>query len=222
MFMLVTFIFFGPWRKKLTKIIKLADFFIIVQAITESKIGESSYYIHYAIITWWNYSTKSLKQFGDEIVNITSRKISPIFQKTKRNMNLKYLLSKKTFKNQNYIKFKSHVRLRKKQLHDVSKKQLTVDISWTWLKWVSGHNKNLLHLSPLYGSQYLAICIQICQCSSMKGPIHSTLTANFALIFLQGAYQVTFPKLSLNLVFCKIFKVNDRKNHTVHCFQTLS
>ena len=107
-------------------------------------MDESSYYIHYAILTWWNYGRKSLKQFPDESKNIRSRKISPIFQKTIRNINLKYLLSKKTFKNQNCIKFKSHARLRKKQLCDVSKKQLTVDISWTWLEWVSGCNKNLL------------------------------------------------------------------------------
>ena len=45
--------------------------------------------------------------------------MSPIFQKKK----------KKTFKNKNCIKFKSYVRLEKKQLRDVSKKQLTVDIS---------------------------------------------------------------------------------------------
>ena len=126
------------------EIIELSDFFIIVQAITESKMDESCYYMHYDIITWWNYSTKSLKQFPDEIVNIISRKISPIFQKMKRNINLKYSLSKKTFKNQNCIKIKSHVSLRKKQLRDVSKKQLTVDILWTWLEWDSGRNKNLL------------------------------------------------------------------------------
>ena len=101
---------------------------------------------------------------------------------------------------------------------DVSKKQRTVDISRTWLKLVSGQKKAFWHLSPLYGSQYLAICIQVCQCSLMKGPAHSTSTSNFALIILQG----TFPKLSLNLIFCKICKINDRKNHTVHCFQTLS
>ena len=63
----------------------------------------------------------ALKQFPDEIVNIISRKVFPIFQKRKRNIKLKYLLTKKN-KNQ------SHVILRKK-LHDVSKKQLTVDIS---------------------------------------------------------------------------------------------
>ena len=64
----------------------------------------------------------AVKQFPDEIVNIISRKVFPIFQKTKRNIKLKYLLTKKKNKNQ------SHVILRKK-LHDVSKKQLTVDIS---------------------------------------------------------------------------------------------
>ena len=53
-------------------------------------------------------------------------------------------------------------------------------------------------------------------------PIHPTSTSHFALIFLQGAYLGTFPKLYLNLVFSKICKINDRKNHTVHCFQTLS
>ena len=59
-FMLVSFIFFLV-QERLIKIIKLSDFFITVQAITESRMDESSYYIHYAIIAWWNHSTKSLK-----------------------------------------------------------------------------------------------------------------------------------------------------------------
>ena len=63
--MLVSLIFFGPWRKILIEIIKLSDFFIIVQVFTENKMDESSYYILYVIITWRNYSTKSWKQFPD-------------------------------------------------------------------------------------------------------------------------------------------------------------
>ena len=223
--MLVSFIFFGPWRKKLIEIIKLSDFSIIVQSIIESKMDESSYYIHYVIITWWNYNTKSLKQFPDEIVKIISRKISPIFQKTKRNINLKYLLSKKTYKNQNWIKFKSHVRLRKKQLHDVSKEQLTVDISWTWLKWVSGCNKNLLAFITtvwvsIFGNMHPSMSMFI-----HKRPNSSHFTIKFSIDLSSGSLSGYFSQIAFK--FCKLFfhkicKINDRKNHTVQCFQTFS